>query len=204
MNKYVASIANDRGSALLVMVILIPVLTLFCLFASNMGYQNQMVTANDKCYRDGFYSADGGVYGTSKLLSLMQKEKPRNVVQSGAGNAAPGIEYTSTGDNASAFIDQLTRDRLNDIAKIIQFKKPNPADDFGVQSTVDILKFPGVNKAGGGAEFGNTTGGAGEALPWVIFRLQSDGQSACPNTPPVRILADYWMVANEAGQTKGI
>jgi hypothetical protein len=203
MNKYVASIANERGSALLVMVILVPVLTLFCLFASNIGYQNQMVTANDKCHRDAFYSADGAVYGTSKLLSLSQKED-RPPVQSGPGNDAPGIEYTSTGDNASEFVWQLTRDRDDKIAKIIQFIKPNPANDIGIESTVNIIKFPAGTKAGGGAEFGNTIGGAGEQLPWVIYRLTSTGQSACPNTPPVRVQADFWFIATKSGQTKGI
>jgi hypothetical protein len=204
MNKYVASIANERGSALLVMVILVPVLTLFCLFASNIGYQNQMVTTNDRCHRDGFYDSDGAVYGTSKLISLIEKNKYRAAVQSGVGNDAPGIDYISTGGNASDFVTQITEGRLNDTDQDVQFKKPNPADDFGIESTVDIIKFPAGNPAGGGAEFGNSAGGIGEQLVVVIFRLQSSGQSACPNTPAVQVQADYWMIATEAGQTKGI
>ncbi len=204
MNRYTASIANDRGTALLVVIILVPVLTLFCIFASNVGHQNQAITVNDRCYRDGFYDADGAVFGAAKLISLIEKSKSRNPVQAGAGQAAPGIEYLSTGGDASEFVMQLTEGRLNDTAEDIKFLKPDSAEDFGIEGTVDILKFPGGTPAGGGAEFGNAAGGVGAQANVVVFRMQSSGQSSCPNTGAVRINADYWMIVNEDGQTKGI
>ena len=77
MKRYVALVANDRGSALLVLVLLIPVMTLFCIFAANVSNQNEDVVANDNCHRDALYNSDGAVYGTAKLISDVAKNDER-------------------------------------------------------------------------------------------------------------------------------
>ncbi len=203
MNRYITCLTNDRGSALFVAILLIPVLTLFCVFASTVSFQNQLVTTNDKCYRDGFYDSDGAVYGTSKLISLIGKSIKRDAVEAGVGKAAPGLKYLSAGGDASDFVTELIEGKLKDTTEDVEFLKPDSDSEFGIESTVDILKFPGGNPAGGGAEFGNTADGIGAQMNVVVFRLQSIGRSKCPNTT-VQVNADYWMLTSRGAQTKGI
>ena len=204
MNGHLASLTNEKGSALLIVVLLVPVLTLFCIFASNVSYQNMIVITNDRCHRDGLYNADGAVYGTSKLISLIGRSKTREAVEAGEDKAAPGIVYSNTGaDKAEEFVQELIEGRVRDTTEDVQFVKPDSAEDVGIESTVDISTLGGANPAGGGAEFGMGADGVGAQINVVVYRLQSKGKSSCPNTA-VQVNGDYWMIATKGAETKGI
>jgi hypothetical protein len=198
MKRYFASLNNEKGSALLVIVLLVPVLTLFCILASNVSVQNQTVATADKCHQSGLFAADGAVYGTAALISQIGKnyENPRAPVQD--GTEAPGIQYVT---NAANFAAMLSSNASASTTEDVMFlKTPN---DFGVQSTVDMQKLPGGNLAGGGAEFGNSAEGIGSQITVVVFRLRSTGISSCTNTN-VQVNGDYWMIVSKGAQTKGI
>jgi hypothetical protein len=203
MNRYLASLANENGSALLVVVVLVPVLTLFCILAANVSFQNQTVTTSDKCHRDGFYDADGAIYGTSALISQIGKSDTRQEVEAGAGQDAPGIEYLSGDTSASYFARLLSNKESEDTTEDVKFLKPDSAEDIGIEATVDMQKLPGGSLAGGGAEFGNSADGIGAQINVVVFRLTAIGESVCKNTT-VQVNGDYWMIVSKGGQTKGI
>jgi hypothetical protein len=200
MNRYLASLTNDRGSALIVMVVLIPVLTLFCILAANVSFQNQTVTTSDKCHRDGLYNADGAVYGTSALISKIGKSDTRDAVQDGEGKAAPGIQYVT---DAEDFARMLSNNVSESTTEDITFLKPDSDEDIGIEATVDMKKLPGGSLTGGGAEFANAAEGIGAQINVVVFRLRAMGRSACANTS-VQVDGDYWMIVTKGGQTKGI
>jgi hypothetical protein len=201
MNRYLAPLTNDRGSALLVIVVLVPVLTLFCFLASNVSVQNEMVTTSDKCHRNGLYDADGALYGTAALISQIGKSDTRQPVQDGEGNAAPGIQYVT---DAADFAGLVSTNQSKYTTEDVKFVKTNPASDFGIKSAVDIQKFDrGSSIAGGGADFAASSEGIGSQIKVVIFRLRSTGQSSCADGT-VQVIGDYWMIATKGAQTKGI
>jgi hypothetical protein len=197
--------------ALLIVVIVVPVLALLCVFASNVGVQDIMVAANDRCHRYALYDAGGAIYGTAKLVSLIAKSDGREPVEAGKDQEAPGIRYLKPDDDtdssAEAFALMVSS---TDTAKV-KFVKTTDAspdskeEDFGLGSTVIVEKDYTDNVRGGGTEFGNTYGGIGAQINRIRFPMiadTSDG-SKCPDTN-VQILGDYWLITTKAGQTKGI
>jgi hypothetical protein len=211
MNRYLSAVANDRGTALLILVIIVPALTLFCVFASNLSVQDMMVTANDKCHRYAFYDADGAINGTAKLISLISKSNSREPVEAGTDKGAPGIRYLNSEDDSNADADDFACTVSNIETGKVKFVKftDSPTDpreeDFGLSSTVVVTKDITDLLPGGGAEFGNNGAGIGAQINRVRFRLIADTSkgSVCPGTN-VQILGDYWLIVTKAGQTKGI
>jgi hypothetical protein len=188
------------------------VLTLFCIFASNVSVQDIMVTANDKCHRYAVYDADGAIYATAKLVSLIAKSDTREAVEAGTSEAAPGIEYlNSESDKADYFARMVSNSESEETIDDVKFVKTTDTvadpkeEDFGLGSKVSIFKDMSKNAAGGGAEFGNAYAGIGAQLNTIRFRMQAktSNGSVCPDTN-VQIDGDYWLIVTEAGQTKGI
>lgn len=212
MNRYLSAVANDRGTVLFIVVIMVPVLTLFCIFASNVSVQDIMVTANDKCHRYAVYDADGAIYGTAKLISLIAKSATREAVETGENEDAPGIQYlNSETDPADYFARMVSNTESANTTEDVMFVKTTDTstdpdeEDFGLGSTVDITKDFSENIAGGGAEFGNASGGIGAQINRIRFRMEAttSNGSVCPDTN-VQIDGDYWLIVTEEGQTKGI
>jgi hypothetical protein len=191
---------------------MVPVLTLFCIFASNVSVQDMLVTTNDKCHRYAVYDADGAIYGTAKLVSLVAKSDAREPVMAGASEAAPGIEYLNDeSDPADFFARMVSNSESEEGVDDVKFVKTTDTstdpdeEDFGLGSIVSIYKDRSENMAGGGAEFGNAYSGLGTQVNRIRFRMSADTSNAtvCPNTN-VRIDGDYWLIVTKAGQTKGI
>jgi hypothetical protein len=205
MNRLYTPMCNERGSALLVAVAVIPVMTLLCIFASNISIQDQQVTTNDKLHRIAFYNGDGATYGTAKLISLIGKSDTREPVQAGEGEEAPGIQYlNSESDPAEYFRHLLTSMESEKTTEDVAFVKADAANDIGLDANVDLTKMgPGGTPAGGGAEFGSGGEGIGASMSIVVFRLQSKGQSPSTKTQTT-IIGDYWLITNKDGRTKGI
>ena len=198
-------IRNEHGSALLWVLILMPVFTALCIFASQVAVQDLNVTGNDKCHRVAFYNGDGAAYGTAKLISLIGKSDTREAVEAGEGEDAPGIEYlNSETDKAEYFRHLLTSEESEYTDEDVEFIKADEDSDIGLESTVNLTKLgTGGTPAGGGAEFGSGGEGIGAQMNVVIFRLRSQGRSYCPNTTST-VVGDYWLITNKDGRTKGI
>jgi hypothetical protein len=196
---------NEKGSALIAAVLIIPILTLFCVLGSQMSVQDSYISTNDRCHRSGLYNADGSIYGTAKLISQIAKSETREKVEAGPGTAAPGIEYkNSETDQAEYFRHLLTSMESENTEEDLAFVQTDPDNDVGLQSTVDITKQgPGGTPAGGGAEFGSGGEGIGSQMSVVVFRISGRGASICPNMS-VPVVGDYWLVTNKDGRTKGI
>lgn len=204
MKKRVCPIYNNHGSALLVSLLLLPVVTLFCIFAATIGNQDLLVTTNDTSHRVGLYNADASIYGAAKLISKIATDDRRSPISAGAGNDAPGITYSNSDpDPAAAFSELLSDDSTLDQPEDLQFVKL-PGSDTGIESTVDISKANGGgNIAGGGAEFGAGAEGAGTQLQVAVFRIRGEGKTRIPNST-VRVEGDYWRILGKGAGTKGI
>jgi Tfp pilus assembly protein PilX len=195
---------NDNGSALLVALLILPMLTLFCVFAATIGNQDVMVTTNDKSHRVGLYNADASIYGTAKLLSLIYKTQG-GTIAAGAGTEAPGITYSNTeSDQADAFRHLITSTEGKNTTEDLQFTKI-PGTDNGIESVVDVEKpnDRGGNVAGGGAEFGAGSEGVGTGINYVIFRIRAQGKTLLPNSA-VQVNGDFWYIPTKGASTKGL
>jgi hypothetical protein len=205
MSPLTNPISNQRGSALLVTVLLVPVLTLFVVFASTISHQDTLVTVNDNCHRDAFYNSDAALYGTAKMIGIIGKDlKLAREITTGTGGDAPGVIFhNDNADKDVGFRQLMTSRRSEETEDVrdIEFIKV-PGTDIGVESIVDILKRGSQSVHGGGAEFGVGTEGAGSQLTKSVFRIRSQGRSDCPNTA-VMVEGDYHMIAANIGE-KGI
>jgi hypothetical protein len=204
MKRRVSPIHNDSGSAMLVALLMLPVLTLLCVFAATIGNQNSMVSVHDKSHRFGLYNADASIYGTAKLISQISKVDARPKLEAGASTTAPGLRYSNTAsDTAEEFVKtEIIRGESNNPAEDIEFIKI-PGSDDGIQSKVTIQKGSSGNMAGGGAEFGTGADGVTGQLNVTIYNIQGDGQTLLPNST-VRVQGEYWFISSKGGQTKGL
>lgn len=198
-------IQNEQGSALLWVLIMIPLFTLLVVFASKTAVQDLNVAGNDKFHRVAFYNSDGAVYGTAKLISLIGKSETREAVEAGEGEDAPGIEYLNKeADPAEYFRHLLTSEESENTNEDVAFIKADVDNDIGLDSRVNLTKLgPGGTPAGGGAEFGSGGEGIGAQMSVVIFRLRSQGRSPGANSTS-SVVGDYWLITNKDGRTKGI
>lgn len=199
-------LANDRGSALLVMVLLVPVLTLFVVFASSITYQDTTVTINDNCHRGAFLNADAALYGTAKMIGFVGKKKAAPEIISGVGGDAPGVIFNNqNADKDIGFRQMVTSLRSKDSLDEydVEFIKV-PGSDIGLLSIVDIEKMGTPDSVGGGAEFGAAAEGVGAQLNKALFRIRSQGSTDnCRNTTAM-VEGDYYMVASDTIGEKGI
>lgn len=207
MKRYLSTIKNNHGSAMITVVMLLPVLTLLVVFALNTGNQNIAVTTNDDCHRDALYNSDAAVYGTSKLISLINKSEARDEVSGGASGDAPGVQYYddtgSLGDDGGHFVTMAISEESQDTGDDLEFQMVDDVNHIGIKSKVDISKFRGETLGGGGAEFGSAAEGLGAQLNVVRYGIRSQGEGNCANTSlPVR--GEYMFITSKAAQTKGI
>ena len=207
MGRCLSTINNSHGSAMVVVVMLLPVLTLLVVFALNTGTQNIAVTTNDDCHRDALYNSDAAIYGTSKLISLINKSEARDEVSGGTSGDAPGVQFYDSsgtlGDDGSYFVTMAISEESQATGDDLEFKMVDAVNNIGIKSKVDIRKFRGESLGGGGAEFGSAAEGLGAQLNIVRYEIRSQGQGNCINTTlPVR--GEYIFIASKAGQTKGI
>jgi len=205
MRQFISPLKNDSGSALLVLVLLVPVLTLFVVFASSTTFQDTTVTINDNCHRDAFYNSDAALYGSAKMIGLVGKKKDAPEILAGTGGDAPGVIFNNgNADTDVGFRQLITSLRSKDTLDQydVEFIKVQ-GTDIGVESLVDIEKMGTPDSVGGGAEFGAAAEGVGAQLNKALFRIRSQGRSGCPNTT-VMVEGDYYMIASDTIGEKGI
>jgi hypothetical protein len=191
---------NASGSALVVATLILVVLSAVCIFAASIVYKEMQVSGNDRFYRTAFYNADGAVSGTAKLLSQLVDNREK--ILDGVNEAAPGIEYTnSESDPAEAFLLQILQmEKVDDTAvddHNLEFLKTDPANDFGMQSRVRVIKAASRNPFGGGAEFGAMAEGVGAQMVANVYRIESE--STGPSNTFAGLFAEYWKLINVPG-----
>jgi Tfp pilus assembly protein PilX len=158
---------NQSGSAIVFALLILVVVTLLGLSASQTSTVEYQIANNDQLQHIAFHNADSGVWGTAKLISNAVNDGAAQL--SGAGNPAPGITYSSTAQN---FYQQVTDfDPYDGGAKDVNFAPS------GVTATVDARRMGQGPVAGGGAEFASGSEGIGVTTVAIYFDLVSDGSA---------------------------
>ena len=92
------TLRNERGSALVVALLMLVVLTLIGISASTTTTFELQISGNDKLYKMAFYQADGGTEAGAELIEQNIEERDWNKVD-GSGDLDPTTGTTIDDSN---------------------------------------------------------------------------------------------------------
>jgi hypothetical protein len=163
-------LGNQDGSVIVAAILILVVVTLLGITATNTSTVEVHIAANDQFTKMAFFNADGAVYGTAKLIShtINRSEK----VDQGIGGDAPGIDYLSSeADPADDFYRQIFEydEHVED-----------PDIDFnagGIDAQTEVRRDRQAHMEGGGAEFATGAEGVGSSAIAIFYDIESGGFS---------------------------
>jgi hypothetical protein len=173
---------NEKGSVLLISMLVLVILTLLGLVALDTTDIELMVSANDRTYKEAFNAADGGGMAAVKVV--------RNSLDEAAGLTLPAVTYAET---AADFYEELIGTNPSDDDVDISFDVSGTAQ---VEADVQLLRV--VNIAGGGAEFAagysssSTSGSTG-------MRYSVETEATAPNNSTSTVYLEYLKVLGTPG-----
>jgi Tfp pilus assembly protein PilX len=163
---------NQSGSAVVFALLILVVVTILGLSASQTSTVEYQIANNDQLQHIAFYNTDAGVWGTSKLISIAVNDSAS--VPNGVGSDAPGITYLSTAVTAAG----KAADFYDQIMDYAPYDNGNKDVDFtlsGVNATVDARRIGEDHGQGGGTHFGEGAEGIGMVNVAVFYTVNSDG-----------------------------
>ncbi len=200
MKKSISIINNEKGSLILIVVLILMSVTVIGIFALNTTTVETQIAANDKFHKMAFYNTDSGIYSIPKIISEAVNNKATPNIANHLAYLNPALPslYTyldlGTDDDgpASTFYRELAGFNPWDAAPDISFLLGST--DI-VQ--VDVERQRMVNLGGGGAEFASAAEGAGTSLNGIFYGLDSFGTG--PDGAQSNIGAVYLKVIGVAG-----
>ena len=199
MKKSISMINNEKGSLILIVVLILMSVTLIGIFALNTTTIETQIAANDKFYKIAFYNADSGIYSIPKIISKAMNNK-----------ATPNLANPAYLDPDLAsiytYLDAGTTDDGPEPTFYRELAGFDPHDDdpdisfiFGRTHVVrvDVERQKIVNLSGGGAEFASAAEGAGVSSKGIYYGLDSFGTG--PGGAQSNIGAVYLKVIGAAG-----
>jgi hypothetical protein len=175
---------GQAGSALVVALLILVVLTIIGIAATTTTEIDIQMAGNDLFHKMAFYNTDGGIYATPKVISLS--------LDNGADPAIAGVTYLGA---AGTFYRELMGFNAGDAARDVRLVIGGFNVDVDVQRT-------GVQYiAGGGTEFASGAEGVGVAGSGggiaIMYDLDSRGNG--PTGAVANIGADYRKVVGIPG-----
>ena len=169
---------NQRGSALVVTILILALLTLVGISVTNTTKIETMIAGNEKFHKIAFYNADTGVHVTPKLISYCvdNGEAPQNLTN---------MNYLD--DNGDPDASSNTRDiffyEVMGFDALLGRPAHDAVDDTsfnqdGHEVAVDIERSGQISLAGGGVEFASGAEGIGVGSAGgvgLIYTLNSSG-----------------------------
>jgi Tfp pilus assembly protein PilX len=189
MKAFINIIGKERGSAIVITMIILALLTIIGISATNISTNELKVADSDKNYKIAFYHAEGGIYAISKWVSQVVDDYA--VPTQGVGN---DFKYL---DDTDDLLDEAMGYSLDD-ADEISFAMPTYHNG---DSTVNVnfTRSRTVVMAGGGAASlgeGTSSTGTGPTLGlpyWVI------GTVTTPTNTSAEIAGRYLKVDGITG-----
>jgi hypothetical protein len=172
MMKMLSVIRNDRGSALIVALLCLVLLTLIGIGATNTTTTDIQIAKNEKFHKVAFYHADSGVYGTPKLIS--------SAVDGGANPSGTSFTYLDAGTDI--FFREVMGYDAYDADMDIRFTLG------GENVEVDVERDRVENLVGGGAEFATGADGVGTGSGGgvaIFYNMDSFGDGPSSTTANV-------------------
>lgn len=174
---------NEKGSVLVVALLILVVLTLLGISASTTTEIELQIAANEKFHKIAFYNADSGVYSTPKLI--------RSSVEEGA---QPPLTLPAKYLDGGDFFREVMGYDVYDTDKDIGYTLG------GNTVEVDVRRTGQEAIAGGGAEFGSGSEGVGVGSAGgvaILYTLDSHGEG--PSSSQSNIGGVYRLIPSVAG-----
>jgi len=194
IKRYFHTLQNEEGSVIVMALIILVVLTIVGISATNTSTIELQIASNDHFYKIAFYNADSGIYGTPKLISNAINNSSEPVVGANPGSIAQGIDYLPDDGTyeADTFYRQIVGyDAYDGGANDITFTP-------SISVEVDVQRLWQQSIAGGGAEFGSGAAGIGTAGSVAIFYgMGADGSG--PRNSVSNLMAQYRKVVGMPG-----
>ena len=219
MGKSISIINNEKGSLILIVVLILISVTVLGIFALNTTTVEIQIAGNDKFHKMAFHNADSGIYTVPKVISEAVNIKATpNLDDPAYRDRDPDRDqfslytYLNPGssdyaEDATTFYRQLAGfDSYNatpDIEFALARIDPDDADLYkGTLAgndivRVDVERLKTINIAGGGAEFASGAEGGGSSLKGIYFGLDSFGSG--PGNSKSNVGARYLKVVGAAG-----
>ena len=185
---------NQRGSALVVAILILAILTLIGISVTNTTRIETIIAGNEKFQKVAFYNADSGVHVTPKLISYC-------VDNGEAQQGLTHINYLDDSGNPDASSD--ARDKF--FQELMGFAAYDAVSDTsfaqdGHDVAVDIKRSGQQSLAGGGVEFASGAEGIGVGSAGgvaLLYTLDSFGEG--PAAAESEIVGVYRKVVAVAG-----
>ena len=201
-NVYRNSCRNEDGSVIVIVMIVLALLTVIGISATNMSVTEQKISGNDKNQKITFYHVESGPYGMSKWVSRILTTRELSEDGDGAGSGVAGKHrFIYQHDDLGAFLrDVFGFDHDWDWVSDLSFTmKTGLKGEDGVARTQTTEVKARLNKVksrqakGGGAEFGMGASGIGEKasveIPfWFTAYTESGLASEAITTEYVKML----------------
>ncbi|MBI9088276.1 MAG: hypothetical protein JEZ12_03580 [Desulfobacterium sp.] len=186
-----APLADDTGSALLIAMMILLVLTILGIAATNTSQIEILISGNDKIHKMAFHNSDSGVYTVAKVISKAINDKATPYL-----NTASPFTYGDAGSSDTAsgrtFFRELSGFEDYDTAADISFQ-----NDGTHTIDVDVERLKSVSLVGGGAEFASGMEGHGASLKGIYFGIDSLGRG--PSNAQSTVGSRYLKVLGTAG-----
>jgi hypothetical protein len=201
---------NENGSAILLVVFLLAIVTIIGISASNTTDVELNIAGNDRLYRCAFYAAESGSWATAKRVGFIIDHPDISDVPVSAGAPKEGLVYNDATDAelldeilgqktaagaASYDSDPDINFRLGDVvAEEVAAGEEQPASLPAADVEIDLKRIGGGFAAGESAEFGTGSESQGGKQVVVIpFALASEGKSDATTKARIRcIYYKYW------------
>lgn len=180
----VPSCENERGSVLVIALLMLVFLTLIGISATMTSQIEIQIARNEEFHKEAFFNADSGVYATPKII--------RRTLDDGVQPTYAGVTYLEAG--SAALFRELMGYDPQDTAKDVRLV----VGGFNVD--VDVQRLRQQIIAGGGAEFAAGAEGIGVGtVGGVAIIYGMDSLGAGPAASQSNVLAEYRYVPGVAG-----
>jgi len=148
MKSLARQLRNEEGSVIVVALMILVVLTIIGISATDTTTVELQIATNDKFHKIAFYHADAGVYAIAKVASQAVNEKSSPTL-------APPLYYIEVDING----DYQESSTSNTFYRELAGHDPNDSDrDIRLTLAtynidVDVTRIKAVTVVGGGAEF---------------------------------------------------
>lgn len=186
---------NERGSVLLVSLLILLVLSLIGIQGLNTTDIELAITTNDRTYKEALNAADGGNYVAVKVVSqaLNESTSPTLDLLSTLNYIANDGTVDSNPPNPDSFYRELIGIDNYEAGADLRFPI-SPTTN----ASVDIQRLQVVNLAGGGAEFSSSYSGIGASGPkGAIYGVRTT--ATAPNNATSQVYVQYMKALGVAG-----
>ena len=189
MRPFHIGLIRERGSVLVVALLILVLLTLIGISATTNTDIETLIAGNEKFHKIAFYNADSGIFPSAKLISTVVDTQAEPVLSS-----ITYVENDESEETGGTLLDEIMGYVPCDDKKDIQF---TPS---GYEVEVDIHRTGAKNLVGGGIEFAAGAEGIGSGSGGgvaIFYHIDSKGDG--PANSLSNVVADYRKVVGVPG-----